>query len=191
MEQRQFQLTSSLQEYRTLRTIADHSWTIEHVDVNIEIGKALGGALVESKATLGGAVQMWSYLWQQMLRSWRKNTKSSNIPRLRSLDVVGGPIQELGRAAFQLRFQVDISERDDEARAGIARVKCVELEALESVIGPAGPYRNAQQERFMEFVRKAAEEDPRLLCYPMVYDRELLRTVPFWDRRDKRRFYYK
>ena len=145
----------------------------------------------KAKVTIKGAGQLWNYLWHQMSCSWKKNTGSNNMPRLRSLDVVGGLPQGFA-APPQLRFQVNISERDDEARAGIASVKCVELEALKSIFGPAGPYRNAQQENLIRLIRRAAEEDSLQFCYPLATThRELMRTLPFWDRVDKRRFYYK
>lgn len=182
-----------LQEYKTLKTIADHFWAIEHLDVNIEIGTINGGPLKPSRATatIDGAGQLWTYLWHQMSCSWAKNTGGNTIPRLRSLDVVGGPFRCSGGPPL-LRFQVNVSERDDEARAGIASVKCVELEALKSIFGPAGPYRSAGPESLMKIIRRAAEEDSFKYIYARpTADCELMRTIPFWDRIDQRRFYYK
>ena len=154
------------------------------------MGKADVGPLVQPRATIEVAGQLWDYLWHQMSCSWKKITGGNNIPRLRSLDVVGGLPQGLA-APPQLRFQVNISERDDEARAGIASVKCVELEALKSIFGPTGPYRNAQQEYLMKLIRRAAGEDSFQFCYPLATaHRNFMRTLPFWDRLDKRRFYY-
>lgn len=163
-------------------TLADRFWAIEHLDINIEIVKAESGPLAQSKATIEGAVQLWNYLWLQMSYSWRENTGGNNIPRLRSLDIVSQGLS----AVPLLRFEVDISERDDEARAGVASVKCVELEALKSVLGPAGPYRNAYQENLLKSIIRAAAENTFQLGH-----HELVRTLPFWDKRDRLRFYYK
>ena len=144
--------------------------------------------MVRSTATIKGAGRLWNLLWQRMSYSRRKNTGGNKIPRLRSLDVVG---QGFGTVP-QLRFQIDISERDDETRAGIASVKCVELEALKSLLGSAGPYQNSNQENLMKTISRAAEEDPFEFGHPATtLHREMMRTLPFWDRLDKRRFYYK
>ena len=144
-----------------------------------------------------GADQMWTYLWQQIKSSRQRKLHNIDIPRLRSFDVVGGsyrPVSEISQweAAAQQRLQVNISERDDEARRGIASVKCTELEALKSILGPKGPFRNHQQELLMDAVRTRADKGPFIRRVPPVLmDQEMMRPSPFWDRLDERRFYYR
>ena len=157
---------------------------------------------------MDGAHQLWTYLWEQFSASCKTQTRYIDsthphpleiAPRLRSLDVVGGPylpdsMQMYNRdwtTAAQQRFQIDLSERDDESRKGIATVKCVELEALKSRFGASGPYRNDNQVNLMHLVRVRSERGPFVQRVPPeLLDRELTRHSPFWDRHDERRFYY-
>lgn len=185
------------QGYQILERIADMFWFLEHLEVNLEMKIADQGEFTNTRATLEGAGQMWKYLWQQMRCSRVRKSHEVTIPRLRSLDVVGGsyrPMSEilLYEAAAQQRFHIDISERDDDLLKGIATVTCVELKALQAKLGSCEPFRNHQQKVLMDAVTKRAEQGPFVRQVPSVLvDREMMRPSSFWDRLDDRCFYYR
>ena len=190
-------LANLLQKYRTLKKIADVFWFIQHLEINFEINIEEKGSCIP-RATTSVAEQMWAYLWQQTKASRQKRKHSIDVPRLRSLDVVGGPYRPVferseWEAAAQQRFQVNISERDDEAHGGIAVVRCAEIEALKSKFSLDGPFRNDQQETLATTLSKRADKGPffRSRIPSELRDGEMTRAPSFWDKRDERRFYHR
>lgn len=191
-------------EYQMLDQVADNFWFLEHLEVNVEIDIADQGQFTYARATMVGAGQLWNYLWQQIRSSRVRKWHKISLPRLRSLDVVGGsyrPVSDMGsfldrsshwEAAAQQRFHINLSERDDKAMKGIATVTCVELRALQAKLGSREPFRNRQQKVLMDAVTKRARTGPFVRQVPPVLmDREMMRASPFWDRLDERRFYYR
>lgn len=89
------------------------------------------------------------------------------LPRLRSLDVIAGserPPQHVGleyrwEQRERQKFEIRLSERDDELPIGLATVKCTELEALKAKIG-AQSSMNRWQEMQMQAVLHRAEHGP-------------------------------
>ena len=117
-------------------------------------------------------------------------------PRLRSLDLVQPRSfslfePDLG-SVNQLRFKIDLSERDDEALRGSAKVICVELEALRSKMHSRGFIANRQQQKIMDAVSTVAQVGPGKLGNPQhLWEPEMIRPFSFWEMSDRNRFYYR
>lgn len=119
-------------------------------------------------------------MWQRIRRSRIEQSHEITTPRLRSLDVV---------VDAKSRFNVDLSERDDEASKGIAIVRCAELEALRSKLTSSGPLWNREQSKIVDVVTERAKNGtPGDL--PTTVDPEMIRPPAFWDLRDDDRFSY-
>lgn len=93
------------------------------------------------------AERIWKYLWQHIESSRQRQSHEVFRPRLQSLDIVRGSFPQRSRWGLcaQQRLQVNISERDDEACRGIAKVKCVEGESVIAKLGRNGPFRTPRQ----------------------------------------------
>lgn len=75
---------------------------------------------------------------------------------------------------YYRKFIVELSERDDEARRGIATLKCLELEVVRKALGFGGPPHHRQQEDFMrEAIRRAEDWQPANRTPDVLQDREL------------------
>lgn len=183
--------------HQMLEQIADLFWYLEHLEVNLEINIADQGEFTKTRATLTGAGELWNYFWLRMKSSRVRKSHEVILPRLRSLDVVGGsyrPVSEMSpwETAAQQRFHIRISERSDEAQRGLATVTCVELEALQAKLGSCEPFRNHQQKVLMDAVIKRAKTGPFVRQVPdVLMDREMMRSSSFWYRLDERCFYYR
>lgn len=92
----------------------------------------------------------------------------------------------------QQHFQIKLSERDDEALLGVAKVTCFELEALKKKLSSTGDFRNHFQKELMSAVVDRAHKGS-LVGRPsyIIMDRELMRPSPFWDGFDGPGFYYR
>ena len=176
--------------------IADAFWFLEHLEVNLEIGLA-DETHFNKIATFEGAKYVWRYVWEQIRRSRIQKSHEITTPRLRSIDVVGGsyrPLFEISQkeAGAQQRFHIRLSERDDEAKSGIAKITCVELEALQTKLGSKVFFRNDHQRMLMDFVVKRANNGPCSEPVPhSLMDREMTRASSWWNQRDEHRFHYR
>lgn len=179
-----------------LQYIADDFWFLAHLELNILITNPQHDHPASPKATLNSVPETWRYLWQEIVKSRVRRSHLITTPRLRSLDLIAGSRRPVSDSSVirwevdQQRFTFDISDRDDEARLGIANVKCTELEALRSKLSSAGPLWNHQQELIMNIAAERARKGPHIQM-PSVTDREMVRPSPFWDRLDEARFYYR
>ena len=176
--------------------MANNFWFLVHLELNILIENPQHDHPTSPKATLDSVPEIWKYLWQQVLSSRVRRGHSITTPRLRSLDLVTGSKRPVLIAnlpdwrADQQRFTFDISDRDDEACLGIAKVKCTEVEALLSKLSSGDPLWTHQQELIMNIANERARKGPHIKM-PSVMDSEMVRPSPFWDRLDEERFYYR
>ena len=88
------------------------------------------------------------------------------------------------------RFNVDISERDDEAREGIAKVRCAELEAFKSKLSSSEPRWNHEQLKIVSAVTKRATYGIPIRL-PSTVDPEMMRPPAFRNLLDEDRFHYR
>lgn len=179
-----------------IRNITDDFWFLVHLELDILIENPQHDHPTSPKATLGSVPEVWRCLWQQIHNSRVRRGHSTTTPRLRSLDLISGskiPTSDPNLPMWQIdnqRFTFDISDRDDEARLGIAKVKCIEVEALLSKRSSAGHLWTHQQELIMNVANERARKGPHIQM-PSVTDSEMVRPSPFWDRLDEERFYYR
>ena len=179
-----------------LNYIADEFWFLVHLELNILIKNPQHMHPTSPKATLDSVPEVWRHLWQHISRSRARRGHSFTKPRLRSLDLIVGsesPVSNAGlhdQQVDQQRFTFDLSERDDEARLGIANVKCTELEGLLSKLSSGSPLWNHQQELVMNIATERARKGPHIKM-PSVMDNEMVRPSPFWDKLDQERFSYR
>ena len=174
-----------------LQFIADEFWFIVHLELNISIENPRHDHPTSPKATLDSVPEIWKYLWQEITNSRSRRGHSITQPRLKSLDLKAGsePPTTEPRKEYQQRFTFDLSARDDEARLGIAHVKCTELEALLSRLSTEEPLWTPQQDLIMKTAIDRARKGPHIRM-PSVADAEILRPSSFWDRHDPDRFYH-
>ena len=179
-----------------LRQIAHEFWFLFHLQLDILIENPKHDHPTSPKATLDSVPEVWRYVWQQIHGFRVRGGHSTTTPRLRSLDLIAGskiPVSISILRMWQIdkqRFTFEISDRDDEARLGIAKVKCTEVEALLSKLSSAGPLWTHQQELIMKVANERARKGPHVTM-PSVMDKEKVRPSPFWDRLDQERFYYR
>lgn len=179
-----------------LNYIADEFWFLVHLELNILIENPQHDHPTSPKATLDSVPEVWKYVWQQILSSRACRGHSLTKPRLRSLDLIAGSKRSVSntslqdRQVYQQRFTFDLSDRDDEARLGIANVKCTALEALLSKLSSSGSLWNHQQELIMNIAAARARKGPHIKM-PSVMDDEMVRPSPFWDKLDEERFSYR
>ena len=174
-----------------LQYIADEFWFIVHLELNILIKNPQHDHPTSPKATLDSVPEMWKYLWQEITKSRVHRDHSTTKPRLKSLDLIAGselPITQL-RRDHQQRFTFDLSARDEEARLGIAPVKCTQVEALLSKLSTVDPLWTHQQDLIMKTADERARKGPHIKM-PSVMDSEMVRPSSFWDRHDPDRFYH-
>ena len=177
-----------------LNYIADEFWFLVHLELNILINDPQNHPN-SPKATLDSVPEVWRHLWQHISSSRARRGHSLTKPRLRSLDLIVGSKSSVSNASLhdqqvdQQRFTFDLSERDDEARLGIANVKCTELEGLLSKLSLLHPIWNHQQELVMKIATERARKGPHIQM-PSVMDSEMVRPSPFWDKLDQERFSY-
>lgn len=179
---------------RQLQHIADEFWFIDHLELNVEVDLACDGSGSHFRTTTNNAHKIWNYIWHEIRESRLEKKHDSIRPRLRSLDLVAGsyPQRTLWETCARQKFMVELSERDDEARRGIATVKCLEVEAVKMTLGHGGHLRNSHQEALMREVTTRAAEGLHPGFAPAVLkDRGLLRLPAFWDLQDQRRFEYR
>ncbi|CAF9935231.1 MAG: hypothetical protein ALECFALPRED_006341 [Alectoria fallacina] len=177
--------------YTMLKHIANDFWFLVHLELNVLIENPQHDHPTSPKAILDSVPEIWTCLWQEITHSRARRGHSIAQPRLRSLDLIAGsyPSSE-DWCVDQQRFTFDLSDRDDEARLGIAHVNCTEVKALLSKLSPAGPLWTHQQELIMNTANERARKGPHIKM-PSVMDREMVRPSPFWDRLDQNRFYYR
>ncbi|KAL9126853.1 MAG: hypothetical protein Q9217_004161 [Psora testacea] len=195
-------LTGYTFPYESLQAIASHFWHIEHLELNLEIDIQFRGRDAWPKATLTSVAQIWTYMRKAIRQHRTNNHHLVAEPRLRSLDVVAGPYRPfpplgaIGKWELksQQRFAVDLAERDDEARYDIAKVRCVESEALESKFGHGEPvFLNDRQRQLYQMVLDRANEGNgtrKLNDWELFYDWELTPPSSFWELHDPLRFFY-
>ena len=116
-------------------------------------------------------------------------------PRLRSLDIEVGSFRHPSDNSLrttptleppkwkewerreQQKFEIRLSVRDDEAKAGIPIVKCVELEALRSRLGKGVPLNHLQEIQLGDVAARATN-GPALERHPdFVVDPEMVRPL--------------
>lgn len=133
---------------------------------------------IQPAATLSSVLGIWDSL-RKIVRI-RRQTEYHLIPdaRLHSLDVIVGSFRHASDNSLlesyrhrrhwvdwekreQQKFEIRLSERDDESRAGIANVRCVELEALRARFGVGVPL-NHWQEIQLKAVTSRALSGPAL-----------------------------
>lgn len=179
-----------------LNYIADEFWFLVHLELNILINEPQNEHPTSPKATLDSVPEVWRHLWQQITSSRARRRHSLTKPRLRSLDLIVGSKSSDSNASShdqqvdQQRFTFDLSDRDDEARLGIANVKCTELEGLISKFSKSNPLWNHQQELVMNIATERARKGPHIRM-PSVMDKEMVRPSPFWDKLNQQRFSYR
>ena len=185
-----------------LDQVAISFWFLKHIELNFELLLAEDAKHVRPYATISGVCgieEIWRHLWNGISRRRLEESHLITIPRLRSLDVVTGsfrpaslpPLSETERRE-QLRFTVDLSERDDEAWKGIAKVRCVELEALKVRMGSPPSFEDRYQEELMKFVEDRAYNGPAVIRASHIkVDAEWMRSSSFWDKYDPLRFHYR
>lgn len=179
-----------------LSYIADEFWFLVHLELNILIENPQHDHPTSPKATLDSVPEIWKYLWQEITNSRVRKCHPITTPRLRSLDVIAGPKIPVydpsspGWLVEPQRFTFDLSDRNDEARLGIAHVKCTELEALLSKLPSLDPLWTHQEELILNIATERAKKGPHIRM-PSIVDPEMVRPSPFWDRLDQERFYYR
>lgn len=182
-----------------LKHTADDLWFLVHLELNILIENPQHDHPTSPKATLDSVPDIWGYLWQEIMNSRIRRVHSITTPRLRSLDLIAGskrlesdPSSRDWQAMqlVQQRFTFDLSDRDDEARLGIANIRCTELQSLLSKLSSAEPLWTHQQELILKIATERARKGPHIEM-PSVMDSEMVRPSPFWDRLDEDRFYYR
>ena len=179
-----------------LNYIAAEFWFLVHLELNILISDPQNMHHNSPKATLDSVPEVWRHLWQQISSSRARRGHSLTRPRLRSLDLIVGLKSSVSNANIndqqvdQQRFTFDLSERDDEARLGIANVKCTELEGLLSKLSSSSLLWNHQQELVMKIATERARKGSHIKM-PSVMDNEMVRPSPFWDTLDQERFPYR
>ena len=148
-------------------------------------------------ATLSSVPEIWNSLWNRIRNSPQSQCLIDINPRLRAVDVNVGSVRHVSHLSLednssgpswadwekreQQKFEIRLSERDDEAKAGIATVKCVELEALRARLGHGIPL-NHYQEVQLEVVTDRALNGPASERRPsFVMDPEMVRptNLPF------------
>lgn len=174
-----------------LQYIADEFWFIAHLELNILIANPQHEHPTSPKATLDSVPEIWRYLWQEITNSRVRRSHSITKPRLKSLDLIVGSKPPFGESEqdYQQRFTFDLSARDDDARRGIAHVKCAELEALLSKLSAVEPLWTHQQDLIINTANERARKGPHIQM-PSVMDPEMVRPSSFWDRHDPDRFYH-
>lgn len=179
-----------------LRHIAHDFWFLVHLELNILIENPQHDHPTSPKATQESVPEVWQYLWQQIHISRVQEGHAITKPRIRSFDLIVGskrPVLDSSPAQWQTeqqRFTFDISDRDDEARLGVAKVSCTAVEALLSKLSLADPLWTHQQELIIKIANERARKGPHIKM-PSVMDDEMVRPSPFWDRLDEERFYYR
>ena len=179
-----------------LSYIAHEFWFLVHLELNILINHPQNEHPTSPKATLDSVPEVWRHLWQQISSSRAHRGHSLPKPRLRSLDLIVGSKVSVSNTSShdhqvdQQRFTFDLSERDDEARLGIANVKCTELEGLLSKLSSSSALWNHQQELVMNIATERARKGPHIKM-PSIMDNEMVRPSPFWDKLDQERFSYR
>ena len=173
-----------------LQCIADEFWFIVHLELVILIENPQHDHPTSPKATLDSVPEIWKYLWQEITNSRVRRGHSITQPRLKSLDVVAGSKPPFGepKQDYQQRFTFDLSARDDEARLGIAPVKCTQVEALLSKLSTGDHLWTHQQDLIINTAKERARKGPHIQM-PSVTDPEMVRRSSFWDMHDPDRFY--
>jgi len=130
------------------------------------------------RPTFESVSELWTFLWERIQNQRRDRSHPVTLPRLRSLDVV---------IDGSSRFNADLSQRDDEARVGIAKVRCAELEALRSKLASEGALWNREQSKIMNTVTERAITGLPVIL-PTTVDPEMMRPPAFRDMLDEYRF---
>jgi hypothetical protein len=149
---------------------------------------------IQPAATLSTVLGLWNPL-RTMART-RRQTESHIIPdaRLRSLDVIVGSFRHLynndlaqsqrARECWsgweereQQKFEIRLSERDDESKADIATVQCVELEALRARLGVDVPLNHWQEIQLKEVTSRALHGSALERHTDFVLDPEMVRPM--------------
>ena len=149
-------------------------------------------------ATLSSVSNLWEHLWKMI--SIQRVSQSHRIsdPRLRSLVVNVGSFRHISDNSLienrglgtswvdwekreQQKFEIRLSERDDESRRGIATVKCVELEALRARLGVGAPLNHWQGIQLKEVMARALNGPELVRHSDFVVDLEMVRpmNLPF------------
>ena len=179
-----------------LKCIADEFWFLVHLELNILIKDPQNKHPTSPKATLDSVPEVWRHLWQHISSSRAARGHSLTKPRLRSLDLIVGLKSSITNASLhdqqvdQQRFTFDLSQRDDEARLGVANVKCTELEGLFSKVSLSSLLWNYHQELVMNTATERARKGLHIKMLSIM-DNEMIRPSPFWDKLDQERFSYR
>lgn len=161
-----------------LKIISELFWFVFHFEFNVAPGQI---PWTQPRPTLSSVSLLWEDLWQRIHRARVKMSHEVSLPRLRSLDVFVG---------LDSSFKVDLSERDDEASMGKAKVHCTELEAFISKVSSSGPLWNQEQEKIIGVLKARAESGSRTKL-PTTVDSEMMRPPAFRDSFEEDRFYHR
>lgn len=158
-----------------MKLIADLFWSIVHLEFNSEI------IYPNRRPTLESVSELWTFLWERIQNLRREKSHQITLPRLRSLDVV---------INGSSRFNADLSERDDEARVGVVKVRCAELQALRSKMSSEGALWYREQSKIINAVTERALTGLPVEL-PTTIDPEMMRPPAFRDMLDKCRFHHR
>jgi len=159
----------------TLSAIASRFPSLVHLEMNFEMNIAQPQQPLQPTVTLSSVRDIWIHIWKAMVTARLGRPDLVACPRLSALDINVGSFRvshkygglEDWEHCEQIRFRVRRSVRDDEAKAGLATISCVELDDL-AVKRGTGPVTSEYQERLMQEVQERAsnglawERDPRL-----------------------------
>ena len=109
--------------------------------------------------TISSIYRVWHFLWSE-LELQRKHAETTiSRPQLQSVTVFVGPQvpnyepYDPGNEGLyeheEISFEMRLCERDEDANQGLARVVCLELEALKAKFGTEPPF-NHWQERLLQ-----------------------------------------
>lgn len=176
-----------------------------HLGLNLEINISHPENPIYPAATLNSAHDLWKHVWKEIIEFRRTQPHLVPRPRLRSLKINVGSFRfghgitatNEAWARYEQReqqtFQVSRSEHDEEADAGIASVRCTQVERLLEKYG-TGKVSIGTQACLLEETRKRAEngvmaEPDRRIGHetnPLIpndfnYDLQMATIMPFFD----------
>ena len=134
--------------------------SLTQLELNLEINIANPSEGLLPAVTLNNALDLWRHLWNKIKQCRNSNAQLVPCPQLCSLDVVAGSFRKAREATIDQDrrqwerresqiFEVRRSQHDNAAEAGLADVKCVQVEKLLHGLG-TGPVEELVQTRLLE-----------------------------------------
>ena len=167
----------SFQPYDTFNQISRSLWHLRELELNLEIGIGDPAHLLKPAATLSSVNHIWQYIWTAMaVASSESPSKNPASQRLRVFNVTAGSFRAeeypldlssdfMWEVSQQQRFSAILSGNADEAKRGVAKITCVELEALLNGTPSDNAYSTNEKT-----TRERAENGPQY--NPAVYNHE-------------------